>query len=261
MARPSDLGVLGRNGAVRIALMSDIHANREAFEACLAHAQRQAADRFVFLGDFVGYGADPEWVLTTVMDLAAKGAVAVAGNHDRAATSERGGMSEDAAYAVGWTRARLTPAMRAFVDGLPLEATEEDRLYVHADASAPAKWRYVTDTEMAAQSFAAARARVTFVGHVHVPMLYGITATQKLMRFKPVPGEPIPLLRQRRWLGVLGSVGQPRDGNPAAAYSTYDTDNGDLVCHRVPYDVLAASAKIRAAGLPAILADRLFEGR
>jgi diadenosine tetraphosphatase ApaH/serine/threonine PP2A family protein phosphatase len=94
-----------------------------------------------------------------------------------------------------------------------------------------------------------------------VPMLYGITATQKLMRFKPVAGEPIPLLRQRRWLGVLGSVGQPRDGDPAAAYSTYDTDSGDLVCHRVPYDVLAASAKIRAAGLPAILADRLFEGR
>jgi diadenosine tetraphosphatase ApaH/serine/threonine PP2A family protein phosphatase len=246
---------------VLLALMSDIHANREAFEACLAHARARDVGRFVFLGDFVGYGADPEWVLTTVMDLAAKGAVALAGNHDRAAVSERGGMSEDAAYAVGWTRSRLTPAMREFIDGLPLEIEEEDRLYVHADASAPAKWRYVTDGEMAAQSLAAARARVTFVGHVHVPMLYGITATQKLMRFKPVTGEPVPLLRQRRWLGVLGSVGQPRDGDPAAAYSTYDTVTGDLICHRVAYDVLAASGKIRAAGLPAVLADRLFEGR
>lgn len=246
---------------MRIALMSDIHANREAFEACLAHAGAADVRRFVFLGDFVGYGADPEWVLGKVMDLTAKGAVAVVGNHDRAAISDRGGMSADASYAVGWTRSRLTPEMRAFVERLPLEVEEDDRLYVHADASAPEKWRYVTDAEMAAQSLAAARARVTFVGHVHVPMLYGITATQKLMRFKPVPGEPIPLLRQRRWLGVLGSVGQPRDGDPAAAYSTYDTATGDLVCHRVAYDVLAASAKIRAAGLPAILADRLFEGR
>lgn len=241
--------------------MSDIHANREAFDACLGHARAQGVERFVFLGDFVGYGADPEWVLATVMDLAAKGAAAVAGNHDKAVVSERGGMSEDAAYAVDWTRSRLTPAMRDFIDRLPLEIAEEDRLYVHADASAPAKWRYVTDAEMAAQCFDGSRARVTFVGHVHVPMLYGITATRKLMRFKPVPGEPIPLARPRRWLGVVGSVGQPRDGESSAAYSTYDTVNGDLVCHRVAYDVLAASAKIRAAGLPAILADRLFEGR
>ena len=246
---------------MRIALMSDIHANREAFAACLSHAHEAGVQRHVFLGDFVGYGADPEWVVATLIEHVAKGAVAIAGNHDRAIATERSGMNESASYAIGWTRDRLDATALAFLAGLKLSVEEEDRLYVHADASAPQKWHYVEDAAMAATSLAATRQRVTFCGHVHVPMLYGITATQKLLTFQPVAGAPIPLLRQRQWLAVVGSVGQPRDRNPAAAYSIYDTSTTELTCMRVPYDVESAAAKIRAAGLPESLAARLSLGR
>ncbi len=246
---------------MRIALMSDIHANREAFAACLAHAAAADAARYVFLGDFVGYGADPEWVVDTLMDHVAKGAVAIAGNHDRAITAERSNMNENASQAIGWTRDRLSVGARAFLQGLPLKFEEDDRLYVHADASAPEKWIYVEDAEMAAASLAATRQRVTFVGHVHVPMLYGITATQKFLAFQPVDGAPVPLLRPRQWLAVVGSVGQPRDRNPAAAYALYDTETTEFTNVRVPYDIVAAATKIRAAGLPEALAARLSLGR
>jgi len=246
---------------MRIALMSDIHANREAFAACLAHAKASGAEHHVFLGDYVGYGADPEWVVDTLMGYVAKGAVAIAGNHDRAITDERSNMNENASHAIGWTRDRLSAGARAFLRDLPLKVEEEDRLYVHADASAPEKWIYVEDAEMATESFAATRQRLTFVGHVHAPMLYGITATQKLLAFQPIDAAPVPLLRQRRWLAVVGSVGQPRDRNPAAAYALYDTATAEFTNIRVPYDIAAAAAKIRAAGFPEALAARLSLGR
>jgi predicted phosphodiesterase len=157
---------------MRIALMSDIHANREAFDACLVHARAAGVERHVFLGDFVGYGADPEWVVGTVMELVEDGAIAIAGNHDRAVGIERGGMNDIARRAIDWTRGRLDVAAAAFLARLPLAIEDEDRLYVHADASAPAQWRYVEDRATAAASLAATRQRVTFCGHVHVPMLF-----------------------------------------------------------------------------------------
>jgi diadenosine tetraphosphatase ApaH/serine/threonine PP2A family protein phosphatase len=95
---------------------------------------------------------------------------------------------------------------------------------------------------------------------VHVPRLYGITAAAKLVSFHPVPGVSVPLPRHRRWLAVLGAVGQPRDGNPAAAYAVLDTETSELTFLRVPYDVEVAAAKIRKAGLPETLAERLGKG-
>ncbi len=243
---------------MRIALMGDIHSNREAFAACLAHARDAGAVRHVLLGDYVGYGADPEWVIATVMALVAQGAVAIAGNHDRAIADGPGGMNVNAASAIGWTRDRLDAGARDFLSGLPLSAEDEDRLYVHADASAPGHWRYVENAAMAASSLAATRQRVTFCGHVHVPTIYGEATTNGV---HPVAGISVPLAIPHRWLAVVGSVGQPRDRNPAAAYSIYDTSSAELTCMRVPYDVDAAAAKIRAAGLPEMLAARLSLGR
>lgn len=244
-----------------IALMTDIHGNREAFGACLAHARARGVDRFVFLGDFVGYGADPAWVVETVASLVAEGAVAVRGNHDDAALGRADRMNEAAAAAIRWTRDRLGPADKAFLDRLPLTAAEDDRLYVHADASAPDRWRYVTDAVAARTSLGACTARLLFCGHVHQPCLYGLSPPERITRFTPTAGMPVPLLPPRRWLGVIGSVGQPRDGDPAAAYALYDTGTTMLTVQRVPYDIASAAAKIRAAGLPALLADRLFQGR
>jgi diadenosine tetraphosphatase ApaH/serine/threonine PP2A family protein phosphatase len=246
-----------------IALMADLHSNREAVEACLDHAEREGAHRLVFLGDVVGYGADPEWVTATVMDrVARRGALALLGNHDEAAIGRgHGGMNAVAEAAVAWTRTRLSAEATAFLGSLPLQAEEEDRLYVHADASAPARWRYVLEAEDARRSLEATEAQTTFCGHTHVPRLFGITAATKLTSFTPVAGVPVPLLRPRQWLAVLGAVGQPRDGNPAACYGMLDTARAELTWVRVPYDVETAAEKIRAAGLPESLALRLQRGR
>ncbi|HEY4253964.1 MAG TPA: metallophosphoesterase family protein [Roseomonas sp.] len=243
-----------------IALLADIHGNLEAFRACLEDAERHGAERLVLLGDIVGYGADPLAVTRLAMDLVAAGAIAVLGNHDAAAIGRPHRMNPEAEAAILWTRGMLDAEARGFLAALPLEREEEDRLYVHADASDPAAWRYVTDAEEARRSMEAVTQRLTFVGHVHVPQLFGLTATEKITRFRPVPGVPVPLLRPRHWCAVLGSVGQPRDGEPAACYGLFDTDRAELAWMRVPYDIASAARKIRAAGLPERLAARLFRG-
>jgi len=246
---------------MRIALLTDIHGNREALTACLAHADRQGVDRFVFLGDLVGYGADPCWVVETVQARVARGALALLGNHDEAVLRGRSALSETAATAAAWTRKQLGPGALAFLQALPLRIEEEGRLYVHADASAPERWRYVLDAEAARRSLEATTAHVTFCGHVHVPRLYALAGSGKPLVFCPIAGAAVPLLRSRRWLAVIGAVGQPRDGDPAACYALLDTAPCQLTCVRVRYDVAAAAAKIRPAGLPESLAARLAQGR
>lgn len=241
--------------------MADIHANREAFAACLVHARGQGIERFVFLGDYVGYGADPAWTVETLAGLVAGGAIAIRGNHDDAISRYAGGMNSQAGAAIEWTRQQLAGEERRWLDTLPITAEEDDRLYVHADASAPEQWIYVTDGETARHSLEATGTRLTFCGHVHVPGIYGLSSLGKLTPFRPLPGVAVPLLAQRRWLVVLGSVGQPRDGDPAASYAVYDPQRAEIAFQRVAYDVDRAAAKIRAAGLPGSLADRLYRGR
>lgn len=247
---------------MRIAVLSDIHGNLEAFRACLDNARARGADRIVLLGDLVGYGADPVAVLDIAMEEVARGAIALLGNHDEAVILDGPTrMNEMASAAITWTRGRISPAHRSFIAGLPLTVEEEGRLYVHADASAPSRWRYVTDVEAARRSMEATDAHTTFCGHVHKPALYCLGDTGKLTGFGPVAGAPVPLGRGRSWLAVLGAVGQPRDGDPSACYTMIDTAPLQATWLRVPYDVAAAAAKIRAAGLPIGLAERLFAGR
>ncbi|MFA6267209.1 MAG: metallophosphoesterase family protein [Pseudolabrys sp.] len=244
-----------------IAIFADIHANRQAFEACLAHARDQGAGGFVLLGDYVGYGADPDWVMSRVMDLAADGAALMLGNHDAAIDGSADQMNLEARIAIEWTRNELGKPARDFLSRLPLKRADHDRLYVHAEASHPEHWTYVVSTLEAANSLSATKAHVTFCGHVHKPALYSLSVTAKMTAFTPTAGAAIPLLAGRRWLAVLGAVGQPRDGNPAAAYALFDTERNELTYCRVPYDIEAAAARIRQQGLPASLADRLFVGR
>ena len=243
-----------------IALMSDIHANREAFSACLAHAASYPVDRYVFLGDYVGYGADPEWAVDTIAAYVDRGAIALLGNHDEAISVDQVQMNDIALAAIEWTRTRLDAKQREFLAGLPLTINEADRLYVHASAWAPRAWHYVTDVDEARQSFEATTRRVTLCGHVHIPELYHLNAAAKIGAFTPVDRIGIPLLPQRRWLAVIGAVGQPRDGVPAACYAVLDEGEGTLTYVRVAYDVAGAAAKIHAAGLPSILAVRLEQG-
>jgi diadenosine tetraphosphatase ApaH/serine/threonine PP2A family protein phosphatase len=244
-----------------LALFADIHANRPAFSACLEAARARGAERMICLGDVVGYGADPEWTVETVMGLVDDGAIAVRGNHDSAIGTAAVSMNAAAQAAIEWTRGRLSAPQRRFLAELPLQVQDEDRLYVHSEASHPARWRYVETTPDAARSIEATAAHVTFCGHIHQPALYSMSSAAKMTSFVPTPDVPVQLLAGRRWLAVIGSVGQPRDGNPAAAFAMFDTVSREITYCRAPYDVEEAASRIRANGLPHWLADRLLVGK
>jgi diadenosine tetraphosphatase ApaH/serine/threonine PP2A family protein phosphatase len=246
---------------VLLAVFADIHANRQAFAACLDYARSHGAERIICLGDYVGYGADPEWAVETVMGLVEDGALAVRGNHDNAIGTPSESLNAEAQAAIEWTRGRLSAAQRRFLSDLPLTLQEDDRLYVHSEASNPLRWRYVQNTPDAARSLVATRAHLTLCGHIHRPALYSMSSTAKMTSFIPAADVPVQLLGGRQWLAVLGSVGQPRDGNPAASFAMFDTDAGTITFCRVPYDVEAAAKRIRENGLPHWLADRLSVGR
>jgi diadenosine tetraphosphatase ApaH/serine/threonine PP2A family protein phosphatase len=246
---------------VLIALFSDIHANREALDACLADARRRGAEHFVFLGDLVGYGADPGYVVDAVAELRRDGAAAIKGNHDAAIARPRDTMTSNARYAIDWTRKQLDDAQKKFLAGLPLSISWGDMLFVHADASNPANWIYILKPSDAERSMRAARERITFSGHVHRPRLYQKSTGHHAIARVPASDESISLGEEHKWHAVIGSVGQPRDENPEAAYALYDEARGLLTFARAPYDIEAAARKIRAAGLPETLAARLFVGR
>lgn len=245
---------------MKIALLADLHANLEALEACLRHARRQGAEAFAFLGDLVGYGADPGPVVDIVREHAARGAIVLKGNHDAAVSGSGEDLNPDAQAAIAWTRGALSDAQKAFLGGLPLVARTGDACFVHASAHAPEQWEYVSDDIAAARCLAASDCTWTFCGHVHDQALYYQGTGRRLMPFAPVPGVAIPVGRHRRWLAIAGSSGQPRDGNTAAAWALFDADRAQLTFHRVPYDHAAAAAKIRRAGLPEALAARLERG-
>jgi predicted phosphodiesterase len=246
---------------MKLALITDLHANREALEEVLAHAESQGVERHAFLGDFVGYGADPGWVVDKVREMVARGALAVMGNHDAAVVQgPKPSMVQQAREVVAWTRARLDIEQLGFLESLPMFVTDRDCLFVHANAFAPSQWGYVLSRTEAVSSMRATHCRYTFCGHVHEPRLYEMTATGKTRESQPKPGRPVTLAPDRQWLTLPGSIGQPRDGNPAASYAIFDIDTAALTFYRIPYNHAVAAGKIRAAGLPRRLADRLSEG-
>ncbi|SDM32134.1 Diadenosine tetraphosphatase ApaH/serine/threonine protein phosphatase, PP2A family [Oryzisolibacter propanilivorax] len=254
---------------MKMALLSDLHANLPALDACLAHARGQGARQFALLGDLVGYGAEPGPVLQLCMRLVAEeGALAVQGNHDAAALAPPVGAAQNLGeQSAQWTAPRLDESQRAFLAGLPLTARAgPDVLLVHASADGPERWHYVTDGNAAERSMAAATRldpaiRYVFSGHVHEQALYFLTPTAKLMRFAPQPGVPVPVPPHRQWLALVGSCGQPRDGDTRAMYALFDAGAATLTFHRVAYDHLAAAAAVRASGLPEFFAERLEKGR
>ncbi len=247
---------------MRWALITDVHANREAFEAVLEHASGQSCSRYAFLGDFVGYGADPAWVVEHVRERVDAGAIAVQGNHDASVAGQMTHTMVPAArQAVEWTRSQLDTAQIDFLRNLPMHRIEGEMLFVHANAFAPARWEYILGRGEAERSLRATECVYTFCGHVHEPHLYHLRATaDHCEAFLPTAGIAVPVPSHRRWLVLPGSVGQSRDGNPAASYATLDLPARSLTFHRVPYDHDTTAAKIRAAGLPDALANRLSDG-
>lgn len=246
---------------MKLALLADLHSNLEAVEACLEHARGQGADRFAFLGDLVGYNADPVAVVDLVRAYAQAGAIVVKGNHDAAAAGVSSqNMAGAAAEVIAWTRRQLQADQLAFLADLPLTAREDDMFFVHASAHSPERWHYIYDGWRAAVSMEAAQATYVFGGHVHNPVLYFLGADQRPQPFEPASGMPIPVARHRRWLSIVGSCGQPRDGNPSACYAIFEPELALLTYWRVPYDHDSTASKVRAAGLPEEFARRLETG-
>ena len=246
---------------MRIALLTDLHANRQALDACLAHAGRMKADQYAFTGDLVGYGGDPGPVLDTVMAYAARGAIVVKGNHDDATVrGARPGMHAEAREAIAWTQGQLGASQLGFLDALPLTAELDGMLFVHASAHQPQAWEYVTSTVEAERSLRATRCRMVFSGHVHAPSLYRRLIDGSVGAHVPRPGAIVRIAPQHQYLVIPGSVGQPRDGNTAACYALYDDVSHQLTYFRLPYDHGAAARRVISAGLPIVFAMRLVEG-
>lgn len=250
---------------MKIALLSDIHANLQALNACMAHAKTQGIERWVLLGDLVGYGGNPQEVVDIAMQLVDDGAWVVKGNHDEMAvkpTADDGSMGSKSAQ---WTHDQLNTLQLEFLQSLPLSVLLGPLLLVHASAYAPSRWHYV-DSERSAdlcvnhalQSF---DARHVVVGHVHQQTIYYRGTGHSMMRFDPTAGVPVPMASHRPWVATVGSVGQPRDRKPEAMYAVYDDAACRMTFHRVVYDHTAAAAAIRNAGLPDFFAERLAHGK
>ena len=229
----------------------------------MSKADELGVTRMVFLGDLVGYNADPIALIERIADLVdSKKAIALLGNHDEAIFKDsRNQMNAHANAAIEWTKTQLNNSHIEFLQSLPLIVHEENTCYVHASAHNPANWNYVTDSMSAWRCAQNSGKSYTFVGHAHEQALFYQSAVGKLIRFSPRPGDDIPVLQHRQWVGVVGSLGQPRDGNPEACFAVFEPQTEVLTFHRAPYDHFSAADKVRRAGLPEELANRLITGK
>ena len=236
-----------------------MHANLEALSAVLAAAA--PFDRIWCLGDLVGYGPNPN---ECVDALRRHTLVAVAGNHDWVACGKRSaaGFNPHAADAARWTAARLTASTREFLHALPETRQEGEFLLAHGSPRAPTQ-EYLFQPAEARRSFLHFSTRYCLVGHTHLPSAF-LAAEHgpnvEVLRIVPQPEEALPLDGRMRMIINPGSVGQPRDGNPDAAFGIYDSSSREFQPRRVAYDVAATQQKMRAAKVPQPLSDRLAYG-
>jgi diadenosine tetraphosphatase ApaH/serine/threonine PP2A family protein phosphatase len=224
----------------------------------LADVRRVGVDRYICLGDMVGYGADPAPV---VDQLIGRDVIVVAGNHDHASAGimDLEWFNPFARAAAEWTAGQLRPEQVRYLAELPLVREEAGATLVHASPLDPGEWNYLVSARDGARVFPAFATALCFVGHSHMPATW-ICREDKRVEFAPGPAR-LALHPDRRYLVNVGSVGQPRDGDPAAAYAVWDLDAASIEVRRVGYDAGEARRRIHAAGLPAILGDRLLRGR
>lgn len=250
---------------MRIGVVSDVHANLEALEAVLAHQDLQVPDMLLCLGDFVGYGPDPNACVDRLRPLLR---AAVMGNHDQAAL---GDSSTDhfnlfAQEAIVWTRQVLEDGPRTYLRALPTcadlaedPAAPPGLVLVHGSLRRPLD-EYITDGRIARASFLAAPFEIALVGHTHHPAIF-VELKRRVSTHGLLPEVPRVLAPGARYIINPGSVGQPRDGDPRAAYMLLDTEGPTATLFRVPYPIEETQRKMEAAGLPVPLIERLALGR
>ncbi|MDQ6621991.1 MAG: metallophosphatase family protein [Verrucomicrobiota bacterium] len=240
---------------MRFAIFSDLHANLEATEAVLADMREQECTHYVCLGDLVGYNANPRECIELVRALDCP---VVKGNHDEQAclTTSSRDFNDLAERAIDWTRAALTAEDKAWLAELRLTRQVRDFTIVHATLDTPNEWGYVFNNLDAVTSFTYQHTTVCFFGHTHVAGAFVRDGGVKRIKTERLIIEP-----GKKYFINTGSVGQPRDGDPRAAYCIYDTEQEVVEQRRIRYDLPAAQRKIIQAGLPRLLAERLELGR
>lgn len=243
---------------MRIAVLSDIHGNRHAFEAVLADAHREAVDEAWCLGDLVGYGAEPNACVRLARQHCA---ICLAGNHDLVVTGvmPMDDFSRNAAVAARWTQDEMDLDNLEFLRRLAPDGLEGDIGLFHASPRDPV-WEYVLSSLLATRCLDVQEQRVALIGHTHVALSFSRMAGETVDGQTRRGGDRIGI-GGGQWLINPGSVGQPRDGDPRAAWLLLDTDAWTAEWRRVPYDIDGAAAAIVAAGLPSSLAERLQYGQ
>ncbi len=243
---------------MRVAIVSDIHGNRQAFEAVLDSIEASTCEEMWCLGDLVGYGADPDACVALAR---AHAAICLAGNHDMGV---RGDLpleqfSRGAALAARWTQETINDETRAYLNGLEPALLDEQVGLFHASPRDPI-WEYVLSALQAELCLDVQTHRVCLIGHSHVALSFSRAPGEPASGQTRTDGEALDLA-DGEWLVNPGSVGQPRDGDPRAAWLEFDLDSSTALYHRVEYDIDAAAAAIRAARLPDSLAERLSYGQ
>jgi predicted phosphodiesterase len=246
---------------MRYLILSDMHGNWDAFEVVLRHARRKRFDAALVLGDLVGYGAAPNQVVEAVRELAPRIFV-VRGNHDKVVSGiDRGEHFNPAALqAAKWTTGRLTPTNLRYVRELPEGPVMVEKGVAICHGSPLDEDTYVFSDLDAFEIFSVHEVPVTFFGHTHIPSIFSLLGREIGVRALRGRSGRIELKAQGRYLINPGSIGQPRDRDPRASYMTYDSERRIVHWRRLPYPVGHAQGRIRKAGLPHMLADRLAVG-
>ena len=250
---------------MRYGIFSDVHGNLEAFQAVLEAYKKENIDTYLCAGDSVGYGANPGECLHLIRELKAQ---SVAGNHDWAVAGKLDChyFNRAAQEAVFWTQHQISPEDRNFLSNLDLVYSHDDLILVHGTLYEPACFHYLVEREQADRIFHLMDRNICFIGHTHVPLVLVQDGEGRniLPDSKPSASggrSKIELDSRPRYIVNVGSVGQPRDGNPLAAYCIYDSDARTFEIHRIAYDIETAQRKILEAGLPEFLAYRLRMGQ
>jgi len=240
---------------MRYALLADVHGNLAAFQAVLKDIEeRGGVDEVWCLGDIVGYGPDPSECIALLRQLPH---LCVAGNHDWAAIGkvDIADFNPDAAQACRWTATQLTPEDVRYLENLPLTLRRDDFTIVHGSPREPI-WEYVLSTQIAKANFGYFETRFCLIGHSHVPLVFENVGESRLLEELPAELK----LGENRLIINPGGVGQPRDGDPRAAYAIYDERNKAIYHYRVPYDIEATQERMVRQGLPSFLVVRLSYG-
>ena len=241
---------------MRYGLISDIHSNLEALNAVLASAAKERLDEYLCIGDIVGYGANPKECVEKVRKLQPKSSVA--GNHDWGTLGllDLDYFNEEARDAIVWTRDVIGKPETDYLKRLELVWSGGKITLVHGSLEEPQEFHYIHDVKDAGKTFRLSRTALCFVGHSHITGIFCNDGRS----FGTVKGASVRIEAGKKYVVNIGSVGQPRDGDPRASYAIYDEDAGAVEIRRVSYDVAKAQRKILKAGLPALLASRLAEG-